>query len=513
MTTDNDPDFDTLIEEFNAVEQTFREEAVKNRRERTNGEPERRQDTYGDQPERQYNPEVYLLIPHRNVSPGVAAFTRDTYRVVSGDVGSVTLELIDTTVATVVFEKDGIDYWTVAVTVVDADGDGTVTIDVDSAKAGQSQYDGAEVFTAGSTGDRIRDVTRREFPDARIDEGRYALTAFVGGTKTDTAEWRKQRGGTTTTATGDADGTAGSPREAESRQRPLPRRPAGSPPLRSSGLTVKRDGGRTTVIDPGTEYTVDVAVQNAGGVAAHTANVELFVKHRSPEATIDASGPVEAPRGEVALTGYTSLPPGEKLAAVIYDGSAGGLRADTILWRSTRGHAQVDAVGERVDDDRTFRFAPYLGNTNASSFRMRVYWTTGIDLTKDRYYPDTTQARRNYVRTLENRAVELVDKEGGFVSGTPSNPTLALDLESTIQDTTLVSGGGKQALVASSDARTVSFDYTAPSTRQDRVLTVLYARAYSLAPEDMPADWDELDHSRSRFIGRTELAWRGASAD
>jgi hypothetical protein len=518
MTNEQDPSFETLVDEFNDVEQTFREQAAKNRRQRINGEPEKRQETYGDQPERQFNPEVYLLVPHNNISPGVATFPQNIYTGITNSTGSVTVELTDTSVATVRFQKPNTDYWDVEVTVVDSDNDGTVTIDIELSKTGQSRHDGTEVFSAGTPGDTIRDVTRHEIPGNRIDEGKYDLTASVNGTQTDVATLEKRRSTSGNSgSSGNSGGSSASPPQAEYRQRPLPRRPAASPPLHSSGVTVRRNGGRTETIEPGKNYTVDIEVQNAGGLAAHGATVELYVDHLTPDATIDASGPFEAEQYDFSLTGTTTLPPGHKLVAVAYEDSGGTLTADNLLFRSKRGHAQVDAVGETVDEDRTFLFdvpgPPYSGSGNVSNLRARIYWTTGIDLTKDKYYPDTTQAKQRYIQTLKNRAVELTDKEGTVVNGALSNPKGKHDLESTIHDATLLPQGKRTERVPASDATTVSFDYTAPAARGDRVLTVFHARTYSLAPEDMPSDWDKLDHTKSRFMGRTELNWAGASAD
>ncbi len=519
--TEHNPSLLELIDELGTAQEKFREEAETNRRKRINSEPPQRQDTYGDQPEREFVPQVFLSIPHKNIRPGVATFTQPTFTVISDDVGSVTIDLRNTSIATVVFGS-AIKNWIVSVTVLDGNGDGTVTIEIDTTKAGLSQYAGTDVFSTHASSDSIRSVTRETIPDHRLDEGNYDLSAEVDGTETDVAVLEKRR--SSSTSDGDESDTDGTDSETggntgarggEARQRPLPRRPTAPPPLRSSGMTVKRNGGRTEFIEAGKQYTVEVMVENGGGLAASNANVELFIEHRPATATIDPDGGVldGARQNEFRATGYTTLPPGHKFVGVAYDDRGGSLTHDTILWRSTRGHSQVDSVGETVNEDRTFDIAPYLGDPATSSFRLRLYWTTGLDLTKDKYYPDTKQARTNYLQDLENNAVELVDKPGQIVSGQPSNPKGPLDLESTIQEASLVQEGQSQVTVPSSGAKRVSFDYTAPASRTDRVLTVFYARTYSLAPEDSPGDWNALDHTVSRHMGRTECNWRNASAN
>lgn len=506
-------DLRSLVEEFDGVQGKFATNAEENRNRRINGEPERRQDTYGDQPEREFNPEVYLLVPHNTIAPGVATFTRSAFQVVSGDVVTVTVELTNTTVTTLVFGGGGKN-WKVSMTIVDGTGDGTVAIEMDTSRAGETQWDPSDVFATAASGDTIRDITRERAPDHLLDEGDYDLSASVGGTETDTAVLEKRRTGSTTSTT-TSGGTADSPPQAEGRERPLPRRPQAAPPLRSSGLTVLKDGGRTTTIESGTQYTADVTVENAGGLGGGNVSVELFANHRTPTATIDtAGGDLEGARhDEFRVTGFTSLPPGHKFVGVAYDDPRGDLRADNVIWRSTRGHAQVDMVGETVEDHRTFDIAPYLGDPNTSTFRLRLYWTTGLDLTKNKYYDPKPNPIENYIQTLENDAVELVDQPGTIVSGPPSNPKGPLDLDSTIQQSSLVSRGRRQVTVPASGTKTVTIDFTAPRSRGDRVLTELHARTYSLAPKDMPADWDALDHTTSRFVGRTELEWAGATAN
>lgn len=504
-------DLRSLVDEVDGVQGKFDSNAQENRSRRINGEPEQRQDTYGDQPEREFNPEVYLLVPHNTVAPGVAAFTRNAFQVVSGDVVTVTLELTNTNLATVVFGGGGKD-WKVAMTVVDGTGDGTVAIEMDTGRAGLERHDPTDVFATAASSDTIRTVTRERAPDHLLDEGNYDLTARVGGTETDTAVLEKRRTGTTTSTT-TSGGTAETPPQVESRERPLHRRPQAPPPLRSSGVTVRKDGRWTDAVEPGEQYTAEVSVENAGGLGGNV-TVELFARHRTPTATIDTAGGVleGARRDEFRVTGFTSLPPGHTFVGVAYDDPGGTLRADNIIWRSTRGHAQVEMVGETVEDHRTFDIAPYLGDPNTGSFRLRLYWTTGLDLTKDEYY-DPTDAKGNYVQALKNDAVQLVDQPGTIVSGGPSNPKVPLDLESTIQESTLVSQARRQVTVPASGSQTVNIDFTAPGRRGDRVLTELHARTYSLAPEDMPADWDALDHTTSRFVGRTELKWVGATAN
>lgn len=58
---------------------------------------------------------------------------------------------------------------------------------------------------------------------------------------------------------------------------------------------------------------------------------------------------------------------------------------------------------------------------------------------------------------------------------------------------------------------TASFQYThsLPSGLESGT-TVLYARAYSVAPEDAPGGWSTLGHTTMRHVARSELYWASA---
>lgn len=116
-------------------------------------------------------------------------------------------------------------------------------------------------------------------------------------------------------------------------------------------------------------------------------------------------------------------------------------------------------------------------------------------------------ALRNYIDVLENTAVQLTEVPGEFRSQ-QTNTKRSLDLASDINDASLVQNGRGRIQLPPRSSGTFSFQYTAQSSRSDAVLTALYARTYSLGPEDGPADWDRLDHTRSRFMGPNELYWQ-----
>lgn len=510
------PSLETLIGQIDSIQGKFRAEAKQNRRERRNAESRERQKTVGDQPEQEFHPQVFLLIPHNNIEPAAAAFDSEDYETTAGSVVSFTVNLKNTSVATVIVGDEFPPDYEVAMTVVDGDGDGTVTVDMDTSRAGLTKYDVDTVYSTRSGGDSVRNIVRETVPNTQVGTGfvDYGLTARVHGTKTDTALIMIDQSASGSSG-GTGDGSAERSTTVEARQRPLPRRPKASPPLRSSGLTVTHDGGRTSFIDPGKQYTVEAAIENAGGLGASGTTVELFVEHKRPVATIDTNnGTFEAVRGQQSrITGYTSLPPGQHLVGVAYHGST--LRHDNILWRSEPSSGRAPPIGETVTEDRTFDMLAWLADDQSSltNFRIRLYWTTGIDLTKPKYWKGTTKSNKEFVQVLENDAVKLTDQQGRFVSSSPQNTEGPLDLTSTINETTLVDNGGTKVTVPTSGVATTTFDYTAPSSQNGRVLTVFHTRAYSLAPEDMPADWDELDHTQSRFMGRTELNWRGIAAN
>lgn len=587
-------EFQELFEEMDAAKQKFEEAAAENRRTRRDADLEDRQDTEGDQPEREFEARVFLLIPHNARNSPTASFTRAVNDGQSGDSIPFTVDLTNTNVASVVVGSRDVNY-RVSFEVVDTSDDGSVTVAVDTGRAGQSRYDVDTVYTPGS-GDSLRNLTRDLMPNrgpVPLAAGTYDLSVSVDGQERDVAVLvvnarpsltdldaqpgfgsldarsgladvgRPAGDGPTDVAGTDvaavdvpASGigavggggyavTAGIPVDdtdgqslsrgttaAASRQRPLPRRPNARPPLRSSGLTVSQGGSETEFIQPGTRYTIECTVENGGGLAASTANVEVFVEHKPATATVDTdNGVFTAVRGSQSqrITGYTTLPPGHNIATL---GFVGSPEPRNVLFRT------VGAAGT-VASDRTFsrpgqfglKQSNITGNEfvresvlRSQTFTMRLYWTTGIDLTKDKYTlqiesGDTKSdidrkrqtALRNYIDVLENTAVQLTEVSGEFRSQ-QTNSKGPLNLSSTIRDATVLQNGRGRIKIPPRSSGTFSLQYTAPSNRGDTVLTALYARAYSLAPEDDPANWDRLDHTRSRFMGRNELYWQGITA-
>jgi hypothetical protein len=80
--------------------------------------------------------------------------------------------------------------------------------------------------------------------------------------------------------------------------------------------------------------------------------------------------------------------------------------------------------------------------------------------------------------------------------------------------------GKRNVSVPQNDSRTITFEYT-PSEAEfpnadlqnaeglppgaGRSVTALYVRTHSLATNEVPGDWGGLDHTESRFMGRTEV--------
>lgn len=576
-------DFKELFEEMDGVQGKFEAAAAENRRTRRETELEDRQETEGEQPEREFEARVFLLIPHNARDAPTASFTRTVYEGQSGDAIPFTIDLTNTNVASVVVGSSAVNY-RISFEVVDTSDDGSVTVTVDTSRAGQSRYDVDTVYTAGA-GDSLRNLTREVMPNQGpipLATGTYDLSVSVDGQERDLAAlvvnaraslaagprpglgspdtrsgFADIRTPADTTDAGAVDATpsgvgaivGGSdavtagiavddidgqslPRGATataSRQRPLPRRPDAQPPLRSSGLTVTQGGSETEFIQPGGSYTVECTVENGGGLGASTTNVEVFAEHKPATATVDTdNGVFTAVRGtQSQVTGYTTLPPGHNIASLGFVGgspeprkvlfrtvgSAGTVASDRTISRPGQlGLERSSITGNEFVDESALR---------SQTFTMRLYWTTGIDLTQDRYTLDIDQsdsrsdidqkrqtALRNYIDVLENTAVQLTEVSGEFRSQ-QTNTRGALDLESSINDASLLQNGRGRIQLPPRGSGTFSFQYTAPSSRSDAVLTALYARTYSLAPEDDPADWDRLDHTRSRFMGRNELYWQG----
>jgi len=337
-------------------------------------------------------------------------------------------------------------------------------------------------------------------------------------------------------------------------RRPLPRRPDAAAPTRSSGVVVRKNGSPTLDVEPGGNYTVECTVENAGGLGASTVNVELFVEHRDRTVSVDtnASGTVEFSTGARSqhgdFTGITTVSPNQTrpvtssykrldhtpgegidpMGYAVYSGS--DLTYETLLdvgrlpSRAIDPGRDVSARTWSVEySSRPTEYLvtgkPYRSNT----FTIRIYdiglQPSEFDLINFRISPewaavyntlarpqdlDSIQFGADILDSLDDHTL-LTEVDGRWVQGASANQLEPLDLASDVDAASLA--GRTRATVPPNGSTTVDIDYTAPASQEGRALTVLYLRAYSLAPEDTPGDWDVLDHTRSRFVGRSELYW------
>lgn len=313
--------------------------------------------------------------------------------------------------------------------------------------------------------------------------------------------------------------------------RPLPRRPNGPPPLKSDAMTIKDGtGSETETLEAGAAYTVECKVRNVGGFPARDATVELFVEHRPLEATLDISRESDSlelyplpgdeemrERGQTEISGHTTMPPGSSVAVVMSPVTGDGNHFET------RVH---DYRIFPVTENRTFGW-----DTDFYAFGKRgdFYDTHDSDAFKMRVYPHPIPDRRpvdGVEKPILDRFMEqelwkagveylpppeLENVDGTFVrNGTPSNDKRSLDLSTTLQ--TMESGpervDRKYATVSPSDTESLSFSYTPDSKPyEDGGLTTFYLRTYDMGNGGGPDDWGRLDHTGSRFIGRTEAYW------
>lgn len=294
-----------------------------------------------------------------------------------------------------------------------------------------------------------------------------------------------------------------------SERRPMNRRPPAEPPLTSQGVTVlDESGGEASHIMPDDTYSVECTLQNKGGLPARNTYVELYVEQKADDATVDtnaspdsdtATGSVEIARSrETDLSGFTTVPHGSRLELMIFPKGTKddpvALQRDLIHW-----------VTVRVNETREFE-ASIDGDFDGDDREivLRVYDTSLITGDPDDY--------GSYGAILNGNL--LTEVPATFVDD-PDNRKRPLPLESSVSSSATGRIGKTHTDVPPSDDTTVSFEYL-PSNTEDvpelsgdfRGLSVFYVRAYSIASSDTPEDWERLDHTRSRFVGRTEVKGR-----
>lgn len=115
------------------------------------------------------------------------------------------------------------------------------------------------------------------------------------------------------------------------------------------------------------------------------------------------------------------------------------------------------------------------------------------------------------ITALENQGTLLTDVKGRFPEPPTNNVKGSLDLASDVNASKQVDPPGSQVLpktieIPPTGQTTVTTRFRTPNTQQ-YALSAFHARVHSLSVPDAPADWDALDHTTSRFVGRTEVPW------
>jgi len=298
-------------------------------------------------------------------------------------------------------------------------------------------------------------------------------------------------------------------------------------PLRSESIAVRSaaDGQETEVITAGTEYSVECTVRNVGGLAARNVNVELYVEHLEPDAVLDVNddGVFEASwvyEGHnqwswlFYLSGVTTMAPTSPLFAQFHD------QGEAPPAKSSFHTVPIDAGNDQDWYDRSF----FETSPTATDYVPEDEFTVDVwDVS--RIGGEISPA------ALEELGVHLTRQEGQVVVDGPERYwSRNHDLTGEVS---LEEGNGDgrpnrriektSVSIPQNDSRTVTFEYT-PDERNfpradlpnaeglpagaGRPVTALYVRAYSLATNEVPRAWGEIDHTASRFMGRTEVKRR-----
>lgn len=317
------------------------------------------------------------------------------------------------------------------------------------------------------------------------------------------------------------------PHENGNEHRSLDRRSDGPgpdvPPMDSDSVDVQAD-----LVQPGSDHTVECTVRNLGGKPARQVRVELYAEHYDLDARVDASadGVFELPKngaGSHPIRGVTTVAPTSSVIAfaIMDDGDP-------------HFHQVLDYTDRMsVGDDRTFsgslgpRPTEFVNGEpvpeGRDDFRLELWETTVPDLQLDEEQvyahgypvyvaPEDRNAR--HLATLEGRYVEEPnngERVDQFLTGSVDRDdrvgrqttSIGAGDSSTLTFQYEPSEAGAPAPPDGLDEFDEVFDYLGPGFA--RTVTAFYVRAYSLAASELPDDWDALDHTKSRFVGRTEL--------
>lgn len=290
-------------------------------------------------------------------------------------------------------------------------------------------------------------------------------------------------------------------------------------PLESDSVSVRTpDGEETELIEPGGTYTVECNVANLGGTPARSAVVELFVEHTEPSAGVDVSADTggfevfvdfQSQRQQFwayTLSGTTTMAPGSRLFAVFHQDDGEPPAESEILTE----------VSVPLFPDRVFEVESSTGGlpTDVEEFTLDIW--------------DVSRLGEKTPAALNDAGIHLTRVSGErtpktISSRTPRNHDLAGEV--TVNQDGDGTGrsrrvGKQRVSVPQNGTRTVTFEYEPERDRfpnadlpnagvelpgGGRTVTAFHVRAYSLATNEVPADWGRLDHTESRFMARTEV--------
>jgi hypothetical protein len=249
-------------------------------------------------------------------------------------------------------------------------------------------------------------------------------------------------------------------------------RPPAQFPHASSAVRVLRDGRPTNSIEPSEDLFLSCEVRNFGDVAVPNVTVEFFVSHSS------------RPRAE-------EEPFVLKVEEVRRTRVFRGLQRVRGIVRSGKLH-----IGDKLDVMRDLdvvyrairvRRIAAGGPTNSVGSGAEATLLLG-----------SVGFRRG--RSLRLKVGDLLTEPREQFDPAPSARTIS-DLVGEVEFV----GSGRVYLAPGETGR-VTMPYRTPT--EAMLGTVIYARAFSLSPSDIPADFERLDYKASRHVGRAELKWR-----
>jgi hypothetical protein len=325
--------------------------------------------------------------------------------------------------------------------------------------------------------------------------------------------------------------------EEGSEQRTLPRRSEqvgpGIPPIRSDSITIGAD-----VLEAGGAYTIECSIRNIGGLPARKVDVELYVEHYVPDARLDTQGgTIELTRNDrlrgghpgYQVSGVTTMAPDSKLSAVAHMDDSGPPFDKVVNYEA------IISVG----DDRTFTGVvngkpdTFLNGdpipADQDDFTLELWETS---LAPSRAFGSVKGDGTSFFEDpAAYDGIHLASVSGRFVESpsSPPNPENQY-LTNTVESQETRKVDKQSTSIPGGDGATLSFTYSPawdeypderdaisevddgeyPGIAPDdgpglgRAVTVFYVRAYSLATSEMPDDWSALDHTTSRFMGRSE---------